>query len=103
MKVSETKRDSMTFILAGYKEEILELLTYNPGFASRFPSDMMFEFPDYTQSQLHKILVDMTREKGLSFQKKKYCGVPIAKIMAQRIAKGAGRKGASANSVLAQY
>ena len=31
MKVAETMRLTTTFILAGYKEEIMNLLAYNPG------------------------------------------------------------------------
>jgi hypothetical protein len=93
MKVAETKRESMTFILAGYKEEILQLLTYNPGFPSRFPKDLTFEFPDYTESQLRKIFVDMVKSRNFVLQSKKDCGVSLSKVVAQRLAKGTGRKG----------
>ena len=93
MKVSETKRESMTIILAGYKEEIMQLLTYNPGFPSRFPKDLTFEFPDYTESQLRKIFIDMVKSRNFILQSKKDCGVSIAKVVAQRLAKGTGRKG----------
>ncbi len=93
MLVSETKRDTMTFILAGYKDEIQKLLSYNPGFPSRFPKDFTFEFPDYTESQLRKILKGMVKERGMRFQSMKECGVSLSKVAAQRIAKGRGRKG----------
>ena len=91
MKVSETKRESLSFILAGYKQEILELMQYNPGFPSRFPRTL--EFSDYTESQLQQIMVDFATQKGMKFQTKKECGVPIAKILARRLGKGAGKKG----------
>jgi hypothetical protein len=84
-------QDTISFILAGYKEEILNLLTYNPGFPSRF--NTTFEFPDYTETQLQDIMCNIAKDKGFSFQKKKHCGVPIAKILARRLAKGAGKKG----------
>ena len=91
MKVTETKRDSISFILAGYKDEIQDLLQYNPGFPSRFPH--VFDFPDYTASQLESILINLAKERNLRFQKKKECGVPLAKTLARRIAKGTGKKG----------
>lgn len=93
MLVSETKRESMSFILAGYKDEVQKLLTYNPGFPSRFPKDFTFEFPDYTESQLRKILKGMVKERGMRLQPIKECGVSLSKIAAQRLAKGRGRKG----------
>eukprot|EP01038_Epipyxis_sp_PR26KG_P004361 gene4361-6169_t len=93
MKVSETKRETITFILAGYKEEILNLLTYNPGFPSRFPKDFTFEFPDYTESQLRRIFVGMIKERKFRLQSKKECGVSISKVIAQRLAKGVEKKG----------
>lgn len=75
MKVSETKRDTMTFILAGYKDEVMNLVTtFNPGFASRFPKDFTFEFPDYTESQLRKIFIDMVKERNFVLQSREECG-----------------------------
>jgi hypothetical protein len=93
MMVAETKRESMSFILAGYKDEVQKLLTYNPGFPSRFPKDFTFEFPDYTESQLRKILKGMVKERCMRLQPIKECGVSLSKIAAQRLAKGRGRKG----------
>ena len=93
MKISETKRDSITFILAGYKEEILQLLTYNPGFPSRFPRELMFHFPDYTESQICNIFKSMVKSRNFKLQSKKECGVSISRVVAQRIAKGSGKKG----------
>ena len=43
-------RASTSFILTGYKDEIETLLSYNVGFASRFP--MYFEFEDFTEAQV---------------------------------------------------
>jgi SpoVK/Ycf46/Vps4 family AAA+-type ATPase/thiol-disulfide isomerase/thioredoxin len=91
LKVSEEERLTTTFILAGYKEEILELLTYNDGFKSRFP--ILFDFDDYTPKQLKMIFKNMIKEKNFILESKKECGVPIAKISSQRISKGAGKKG----------
>jgi len=44
LKVSETQRLTTSFILAGYKEEIQQLLSFNPGFPSRFPKKFTFDF-----------------------------------------------------------
>lgn len=93
LKESETKWKTTTFILSGYKEEMDKLLTYNDGFPSRFPKRFRFEFEDYTELQLTKILVDMTKQRGYRFQSKAECGVFIAKILGSRISKGAKKKG----------
>jgi hypothetical protein len=50
-------RDTTTFILAGYKDEVEELLAYNPGFASRFACE--FNFEDFNEAQLRCILLGM--------------------------------------------
>jgi hypothetical protein len=93
LKVSETMWKTTTFILSGYKEEMDKLLTYNDGFPSRFPKRFRFEFDDYTELQLTKILVDMTKQRGYRFQSKAECGVFIAKVLGNRISKGAKKKG----------
>ena len=93
LKVSESKANDTTFILAGYKDEIMQLLQYNKGFASRFPKEFTFEFDDYNETQLCRILLNMVKSKGYRFESKKECGVPIARVLARRIAKGVGKKG----------
>jgi hypothetical protein len=54
VKQVEDRRDSMVVILAGYPAEMTELITANPGFASRFPR--VVHFPDYTDDELVAIL-----------------------------------------------
>lgn len=93
LKVCETMRETTTFILAGYKEDILNLLTYNEGFPSRFPKVFTFNFEDYTGKQLRKILVGMVTTRGFKFESKKSCGVSLSKVLANRIARGRGAKG----------
>ncbi len=84
-------RDTTTFILAGYKDEVEELLAYNPGFASRFACEFTFE--DFTEAQLCSILIGMVSERGLRFERRRECGVPVARIVARRLARHAGKKG----------
>ena len=79
LKESEAKWKTTTFILAGYKEDIDKLLGFNEGFPSRFPKRFRFEFTDYTELQLTKILVEMTKQRGYKFQSKKSCGVALLK------------------------
>jgi hypothetical protein len=83
MKVCEMDeyRDTTTFILAGYKDDLLPVLGYNQGFASRFP--ITFDFPDYTVSQLQKIFVNMLKERGLCVSSKRVCGVNIPLVLAR--------------------
>ncbi len=71
-----------------------QLLGYNPGFPSRFPRDLTFEFPDYTEPQLRRIFLDMVKERNFRLQSpKELNGVSIAKVVSRRIAAGSGRKG----------
>jgi SpoVK/Ycf46/Vps4 family AAA+-type ATPase len=84
-------RSTTTVILAGYRDEIETLLAYNVGFASRFNRE--FSFPDYTEAQLCKIFVGMVKDRGFLLESKKDCGVSISAVMANRIHRGAGKKG----------
>jgi SpoVK/Ycf46/Vps4 family AAA+-type ATPase len=84
-------RSRTTVILAGYRDEIETLLAYNVGFASRFNRE--FSFPDYTEAQLCKIFLGMVKDKGFLLERKKDCGVSISAVMANRIHRGAGKKG----------
>ncbi len=71
----------------------MKLLATNPGFPSRFPREFTFDFHDYTESQLCRILLDMTKAKGYRFESIKKCGVPIAKVLSRRIHRGANLAG----------
>ena len=84
-------RKTTTVILAGYRDEIESLLSYNVGFASRFA--LNFAFPDYSQDQLSSILVKMLHDRGFRLESKKECGMAIARVVGRRIHQGAGKKG----------
>ncbi|MDF2908119.1 MAG: eccA1 [Herbinix sp.] len=59
----ENYRDSIMVILAGYSEEIDELISHNPGLASRFPNEIQFE--DYTSNEMADIFNYIVQEKGM--------------------------------------
>jgi len=84
-------RDTTTVILAGYRDEIENLLAYNVGFTSRFPLE--FRFEDFSQTQLQQIFVTMVKDRGMNLERKKHCGVIISDVVAHRIHQGSGKKG----------
>jgi Cdc6-like AAA superfamily ATPase len=50
VKLVEDRRDRMVCIMAGYPDEMAQLVGSNPGLASRFPKTIVF--PDYTTDEL---------------------------------------------------
>jgi replication-associated recombination protein RarA len=87
----EGVRETTSIILAGYKDEVETLLAYNPGFASRFANQFIFE--DFNEKQLRQILQTMVSARGLHFESERTCGVPIARIIARRIGRHSQKKG----------
>ena len=63
LKEMEDRRGQFCTILAGYKKEMLNMISINPGLASRI--QFVLDFPDYTREELGEIA-----EKFL--EKKKY-------------------------------
>lgn len=63
LKFIEDHRDEFVVILAGYKDQMGELVDSNPGFKSRFAQYLFFE--DYTDEQLGTILTRMAQAEGL--------------------------------------
>ena len=54
-------------VLLGYKEQmVIFFKNVNPGLSRRFQLDMAFEFPDYNDSALVRILTSKTRADGLN-------------------------------------
>lgn len=57
IKRMEDDRERLVVVLAGYEDEIEELLSSNPGLRSRFPTHL--EFPSYTAEELAQIFRGM--------------------------------------------
>ena len=53
LKDMEDYRGKFCVILAGYKQEMDEMISVNPGFRSRIP--FFIDFPDYKRSELKEI------------------------------------------------
>lgn len=62
IKEMEDNRDKFICILAGYKGEMKNLLDVNPGFRSRIKT--YIEFPDYTETDLRDIAMNMANKQG---------------------------------------
>jgi Cdc6-like AAA superfamily ATPase len=59
VKMVEDHRDDLVVILAGYPDEMAQLVAANPGLKSRFPTTI--HFPDYTPEELVAIFASMCR------------------------------------------
>jgi hypothetical protein len=57
VKLVEDRRDSIIVVLAGYPEEMAELVDANPGLRSRFPK--FIDFPDYSTDELMAIFTSL--------------------------------------------
>ena len=56
----ENHRDDMLVVMAGYKEDMDELMKVNQGLRSRMP--FILDFPNYTKQQLFEIFMLMVRK-----------------------------------------
>lgn len=64
IKAMEDYRGKFCVILAGYKNEMLEMLASNPGFRSRIQFEL--DFPNYTREELSKIASLMIKQRSYS-------------------------------------
>lgn len=66
LKEMEDRRGQVCVVLAGYKNEMNQMLDSNPGFKSRIP--FVLEFPDYSREELGEIAVSFLSEKGYEIE-----------------------------------
>ncbi|MBP3646452.1 MAG: AAA family ATPase [Clostridia bacterium] len=64
LKEMEDRRGQFCTILAGYRDEMVEMISTNPGFESRI--QFTLEFPDYTNEELGLIAQSFLKKKGYS-------------------------------------
>jgi len=62
VKLIEDRRDRIVVVMAGYPDEMDELIAANPGLRSRFPK--IIHFPDYTTDELLAIVDDLGDKGG---------------------------------------
>jgi hypothetical protein len=60
VKLVEDRRDRLVVILAGYPDEMADLVEANPGMESRFPRTI--HFPDYSDGELLAIVESLGRQ-----------------------------------------
>lgn len=68
IKEMEDHRDEICIILAGYTEEMRNLINLNPGFESRI--QFTINFPDYTETELLKIFETLCKQEKYNLSKK---------------------------------
>lgn len=64
LKAMEDYRGEFCVILAGYKEQMKEMLSSNPGFRSRIQFEL--DFPNYERAELSEIAMQMAIKRGYS-------------------------------------
>lgn len=62
IKEMEDNRDKFILILAGYTDEMKDLIRSNTGFASRVKEYL--DFPDYNEQEMREIFMGMAGERG---------------------------------------
>jgi hypothetical protein len=62
VKLIEDRRDRIVVVMAGYPEEMAQLIDANPGLRSRFPKSI--HFPDYATDELLSILDSLGAKAG---------------------------------------
>ena len=85
MSVAEDHRETVTIILAGYKDDIeRKLYAFNAGLPSRFQT---VQFDDFSEEQLGQIWRSLGAKHGWRI------GDDVSRVAAARVARGRGRKG----------
>lgn len=67
IKAMEDHRDNLCVILAGYPQEMEELLKSNTGFESRIA--FKIDFPNYVDTELYQIFINMLKQEGFKLSR----------------------------------
>ena len=67
IKAMEDHRDNLCVILAGYSQDMEELLKSNTGFESRIA--FKIDFPDYVDTELYQIFINMLKQEGFKLSR----------------------------------
>lgn len=67
IKGMEDHRDKLCVIMAGYSQEMEELLKSNPGFESRIQFNI--EFKNYKETELYQIFTNMLKQEGFKLSR----------------------------------
>lgn len=70
IKEMEDNRDKFIIILAGYTENMKELIKTNPGFASRIKE--YISFPDYDETEMRQIFLYMAGQQNFAIDQDTY-------------------------------
>ena len=67
IKEMEDHRDNLCVIMAGYPQEMEELLKSNSGFESRIAFKL--DFPNYVETELYQIFINMLKQEGFKLSR----------------------------------
>ncbi|KAL6759019.1 P-loop containing nucleoside triphosphate hydrolase protein [Haematococcus lacustris] len=94
----ENRRGKLVTVLAGYQKQMESLLGYNEGLPSRF--SRCITFPDYSDKELTKILLDIIAEgkpQPFKLQDEKHARIAARRLGRQRGTVGFGNARAARN------
>ena len=81
IKAMEDHRDNLCVIMAGYPQNMEELLKSNYGFSSRIA--FKIDFADYTVDELYQILTNGIKQEGFTLDKD--CKTPITEYFENEV------------------
>lgn len=89
VKMVEDNRENLVVILAGYKDEMDELLRLEPGIKSRFPN--IIDFRDYTALEMYQIAESIAKQSEYKIDI--LCFEPLMEFFESKIYKGKNPNG----------
>ncbi len=89
VKMIEDNRENLVVILAGYKDEMDELLRLEPGIKSRFPN--IIDFRDYTALEMYQIAESIAKQNEYKIDI--LCFEPLMEFFESKIYKGKNPNG----------